>query len=76
MTLWVILIFANNSGLLIFDGYNWDIYPISNNTIVRSVAADDKGKFMQADKVILDTLEINNKGILQYTSLSIMLKPK
>ena len=30
--------FANNSGLVIFDGYNWENHPIANNTVVRSVA--------------------------------------
>ncbi len=34
--------FANNAGLLEFDGINWKVYPIDNRTIVRSidVAAD------------------------------------
>ena len=68
--------FANNSGLLIFDGYNWDIYPILNNTIVRSVAADDKGRIYVGGQGDFGYFEINNKGILQYTSLSIMLKTK
>jgi len=39
-----ILYFANNEGLLSFDGTYWKIYPLPNKTIVRSVriAADNK----------------------------------
>ena len=33
--------FANNSGLLEFDGMNWNLYPVPNNSIVRSVKAID-----------------------------------
>ena len=29
--------FANNSGLLEFDGVNWSLYPVPDNSIVRSV---------------------------------------
>ena len=36
--------FANNEGLLIFDGINWQLYPLPNKTIVRSLefGADKK----------------------------------
>lgn len=39
-----IVYFANNEGLLTFDGTYWKIYPLPNKTIVRSVmiAADNK----------------------------------
>ncbi|MFT3982014.1 MAG: triple tyrosine motif-containing protein [Ferruginibacter sp.] len=32
-----VVYFANNEGLLSFDGHYWKIYPLSNRTIVRSV---------------------------------------
>lgn len=31
------LYFANNEGLLTFDGSKWDLYPSPNETIIRSV---------------------------------------
>ena len=31
--------FANNSGLLEYDGMNWKLYPVPDNSIVRSVKA-------------------------------------
>lgn len=38
-----LMYFANNYGILEFDGHNWELYGINNYTIVRSVlAADDE----------------------------------
>ena len=31
------MLFANNLGLLTFTGNSWDLYPIANRTIVRSL---------------------------------------
>src|SRR6476660_7053740 len=38
-----IVYFANNQGLLSFDGTFWRKYPLPNKTIVRSVAIDHDG---------------------------------
>jgi len=35
--------FANNSGILEFDGTHWELYPMNNRSVVRSVAVDDTG---------------------------------
>jgi DNA-binding CsgD family transcriptional regulator len=35
-----VLFFANNEGLLQFDGSRWTCYPVANKTVVRSVAID------------------------------------
>jgi len=35
--------FANNAGILEFDGKHWELYPIANRSVVRSVAVDDTG---------------------------------
>ena len=40
-----IMYFANNNGLLIFDGKNWTTIPINNGTNVRSVSYAGKGRF-------------------------------
>lgn len=34
------IIFANNNGVLIYDGYHWSITPIPNNTTARSLLYD------------------------------------
>ena len=35
--------FANNYGLLEYDGNNWQTYGIWNSTVIRSLEIDDKG---------------------------------
>ena len=32
-----VIYFANNQGVLKFDGMEWKVYPVSNNSIVRSL---------------------------------------
>ena len=60
--------FANNSGLLEYDGMNWKLYPVPDNSIVRSVKAIDDliytGSYMD-----FGVWKRNNKSILEYTSL-------
>ena len=63
-----IMYFANNSGLLEYDGMNWNNYPVPDNSIVRSVKAVGNqiytGSYMD-----FGVWERNTKGILEYTSL-------
>ena len=37
--------FANNKGMLIFDGYNWDMAAMPGNIVIRSVFADGDSVF-------------------------------
>ena len=59
---------ANNKGLLVFNGAQWDLYPSPNGTIVRGVkAVDDKlytGAYMD-----FGVWEKDETGIFQYTSI-------
>ncbi|MFO8146253.1 MAG: triple tyrosine motif-containing protein [Bacteroidota bacterium] len=59
---------ANSTGLLEYTGAEWNLYPMPNNTIVRSVqVAGDKiftGAYME-----IGYWEKNSKGVLEYTSL-------
>ncbi len=61
--------FANNKGLLEYNGARWQLYPSPNETILRSVAtADNKiytGCYMEFGYWLK-----NNFGGLEYTSLS------
>ncbi|MCG9970557.1 helix-turn-helix and ligand-binding sensor domain-containing protein [Christiangramia crocea] len=61
--------FANSTGLLEYNGENWNIYPVPNKTIVRSVkVVGDRiytGAYMEAGY-----WERDKFGNLQYTSLS------
>ncbi|WP_319005347.1 helix-turn-helix and ligand-binding sensor domain-containing protein [Flavobacterium shii] len=69
------MFFANNEGLLEFNGTNWDLYPSPNETIIRSVRViDDKiytGFYMNFG---FWTRQTNGK--LKYTSLSDSIKDK
>lgn len=64
-----IVYFANNKGLLEFDGTYWQTFSLPNNTIVRSIAIDDDGRLYiggQGEFGYLDA-DKNKKNI--YTSL-------
>ncbi|MDX6181748.1 triple tyrosine motif-containing protein [Flavobacterium sp. Fl-77] len=69
------LYFANNEGLLEYNGTNWDLYPTPNETIMRSVKVIDNtiytGCYMNFGYW---TRHANGK--LQYTSLSDRIKSK
>ncbi|MUP43697.1 histidine kinase [Gramella aestuarii] len=62
------LYFANSTGLLEFNGENWNIYPVPNNTIVRSLKVVGNriytGAYMEAGYWTK-----NDYGELEYTSL-------
>ena len=68
--------FANNNGLLIFDGKNWQTLPISNGTNVRSVAYGGNGRFYASTFNEFGYYENDKNGIMQYYSLTTKLKIK
>ncbi|NBU81608.1 MAG: LuxR family transcriptional regulator, partial [Flavobacteriaceae bacterium] len=65
--------FANNEGLLEFNGSNWSLYPSPNETIIRSVKViDDKiytGCYME-----FGYWKLQKSGRLKYYSLSKNIK--
>ena len=67
--------FANNEGLLQFNGSNWTLYPSPNETIIRAVKVIDNkiftGCYMEFGYWIK-----KNDGQLKYTSLSKLIKSK
>ena len=67
--------FANNEGLLEFNGSNWTLYKTPNETIIRSVKViEDKiftGCYME-----FGFWKRQNNGQLKYTSLSQTIKSK
>jgi ligand-binding sensor domain-containing protein len=60
--------FANNEGLLSFDGNYWKIYPLPNKTIVRSLSVDANRIYVGGQDEI-GYFSADSKGILKYTSL-------
>ncbi|WNM18073.1 helix-turn-helix and ligand-binding sensor domain-containing protein [Flavobacterium capsici] len=67
--------FANNEGLLEYNGSNWKLYPSPNETIIRSVKVIGSriytGCYME-----FGYWERNSEGLLQYVSLSSKIKDK
>jgi hypothetical protein len=63
------LYFANNIGLLEFDGITWTLYPAPEGATIRSVAADKKNRIFTAGYRELGYWERNNLGRLEYHSL-------
>ncbi|MGN6436305.1 MAG: ligand-binding sensor domain-containing protein [Agriterribacter sp.] len=71
-----ILYFANNEGVLSFDGTYWKLYPLPNKTIARSVgiAYDDKLYVGAQDEI--GYFAPNKQGVLEYQSLKQLIPEK
>jgi ligand-binding sensor domain-containing protein/DNA-binding NarL/FixJ family response regulator len=64
-----LIYFANNEGLLSFDGKYWRLYPLPNKTIVRSVKIDPSGKIFVGGQDELGFFSPDRTGSLIYNSL-------
>ncbi|MFT3934507.1 MAG: triple tyrosine motif-containing protein [Chitinophagaceae bacterium] len=71
-----ILYFANNEGLLSFDGTNWKIYPLPNKTIVRSVAIAADNKIYVGGQNEIGFFSPNSAGVLEYHTLKQLIPEK
>ena len=71
-----LMYFANNEGLLTFDGNYWNVYPLPNKTIVRSVALGNDNKIYVGGQDELGYFEADEKGLLQYHSLKELIPQK
>ena len=65
-----IVYFANHSGLLSFDGTNWTMNRLPNNTIVRSVKAVGDSVVYTGGYMELGFWKATSTGKLEYTSLN------
>lgn len=64
-----VLYFANNEGLLTFNGAYWKRYPFPNKTVVRSVKIDKQGKVFVGAQDEIGYYYPNKNGVLTYKSL-------
>lgn len=64
-----ILYFANNEGLLTYNGAYWKLYPLPNKTIVRSVGIGPDGKIFVGGQDEIGYFFPNQNGVLQFHSL-------
>jgi DNA-binding CsgD family transcriptional regulator len=65
-----IMYFGNSEGLLSFDGRYWQLYPLPNKLIVRSVAADTDGRVYTGAFGEIGYWANNKAGVFSYTSLT------
>lgn len=68
--------FANNSGLIQFDGLNWHKYSLPNKSEIRSVKIDQSGRIYIGGNNEFGYFQTNEKGVLEYHSLSTSLSKK
>ncbi|MEO6759280.1 MAG: triple tyrosine motif-containing protein [Saprospiraceae bacterium] len=64
------LLFANNEGLLVFDGAHWQHYPIANGTCLRSVAVASDGRIYVGGQGEIGFFHADKQGRLTYESLN------
>ena len=65
-----IIYFANDAGVLRFDGEDWNVFPVSNGSIVRSLAIDEKGRILVGAYTEIGMLEKDSHGDLKYSNLN------
>jgi ligand-binding sensor domain-containing protein/DNA-binding CsgD family transcriptional regulator/membrane protein implicated in regulation of membrane protease activity len=67
-----LIYFANNEGLLVFDGSYWKLYHLPNNTIVRSIEIKGSRIYVGGQNEV-GFFEADKNGRLVYTSLKPLL---
>jgi streptogramin lyase len=63
------LYFANNDGLLTFDGSYWKTYPLPNKVTIKSLAIDGEGRVFVGGTDEIGYFAPGERGILVYHSL-------
>lgn len=71
-----ILYFANDEGLLTFDGSYWKTYPLPNKSAIKSVAIDPTGRIYVGGQDEVGYFFPNEAGILKFHSLKHLLPLK
>ncbi len=67
------LYIANNEGLLVYNGTNWQLYPVPNKTILRSIGFGSGEKLYAGAQDELGYFAPDEVGRLQFTSLKHLL---
>ena len=68
--------FANNSGLIQFDGSTWKTYSLPDNEPIKSLKIDPSGKIFVGGNNEFGCFKPDNKGELKYFSVSKMISKK
>jgi len=68
-----VLYFANNEGVLTFDGVKWKTYPLPNRSIVRCIAFGPDGRLYVGGQDEFGYFEPSGPGLLSFHSLKHLL---
>jgi ligand-binding sensor domain-containing protein/DNA-binding CsgD family transcriptional regulator len=71
-----ILYFANNDGLLTFDGSYWKVYPLPNKAAIRSLAIDPSGRIYVGGQDEIGFFFPDKDGILKFHSIKQLMPEK
>ncbi|MEN9918251.1 MAG: hypothetical protein RL662_687 [Bacteroidota bacterium] len=71
-----VMYFANNAGLLVYDGIQWKLHQTPSKQVVLAVVAKDHAQIFTAGHQEFGRWDRNKQGILEYTSLSKQLPAK
>jgi ligand-binding sensor domain-containing protein/DNA-binding CsgD family transcriptional regulator len=71
-----IIYFANNEGLLSFDGRFWNLYPLPNKTIVRSIEIGPDHRIYVGGQDEMGYFNPGPNGLLRYHSLTALIPLK
>src|ERR1700749_2099468 len=71
-----IIYFANSEGLLSYDGTSWQLYPLPNKTMVRSVVIGKDRKIYVGGQNEMGYFSPDKNGSLAFTSLKSLLPAK
>lgn len=63
-----VMYFGNTEGILEYDGENWNIYKVANNTPVRCVGKDESGTVYAGAYAEFGRLVVNSVGKMTYES--------
>ena len=68
--------FGNVNGVLVYDGLDWSLVELPGKTTARSLAVDEEGRVYVGSYNDLGYLRPNEKGLLQFVSLSHLVPEK
>lgn len=68
--------FANNEGLLVFDGIQWQLYEMPNSSMVRSIFIDDNGEIYVGAYNDFGKMVPDSNGKMIFQSLRNNIQPK
>lgn len=69
-----LMLFANNLGLLTFDGNAWQVRPMANHTIMRSIKVHDNGRIYVGGQGEFGYFDQTSGRELKYVDLSQLVK--